>query len=107
MSTDQQTPTLHLDLEPGSHHTGTASLALGASACLALGTLPTLPYLVLLALPFGITAVALGVRTLRRGVATTPGRISSITGVTLGSLGVLGWAALMVLWYLVDQAVSH
>ncbi|MCX4804593.1 hypothetical protein OG594_23685 [Streptomyces sp. NBC_01214] len=107
MSTDQQTPTLHLDLEPGSHHTGTASLVLGASACLALGTLPALPYLVLLALPFGIAAVASGAGALRRGVATTPGRINSITGVTLGSLGVLGWAALMVLWFLVDQAVSH
>ncbi|MEU9160559.1 hypothetical protein AB0D29_09825 [Streptomyces sp. NPDC048424] len=106
MSTDQQTLTGHLDLAESGRHTGMASLVLGVSAFLALGTLSALPYLVLLALPLGIAAVASGVRALRRGVTATSGRIASVTGITLGSLGVLGWAALMVLWYLVDQAVS-
>ncbi|MFF4448290.1 hypothetical protein [Streptomyces sp. NPDC001502] len=101
MSTD------HLDLAPGSQHTGMASLTLGISAFLALGTLPALPYLVLLALPLGVAAVASGIRALRHGAAAPSGRITSVTGIALGSLGILGWAALMVLWYLVDQAVSH
>ncbi|MCX4545784.1 hypothetical protein [Streptomyces sp. NBC_01565] len=107
MSTDQQTLTGHLDLAPSGQHTGMASLVLGVGAFLALGTLPALPYLVLLALPLGIAAIASGVRALRRGVAATSGRITAVTGITLGGLGVLGWAALMVLWYLVDQAVSR
>ncbi|MDX3537741.1 hypothetical protein PV721_25925 [Streptomyces sp. MB09-01] len=107
MSTDQLTVTDQLDHAPGGHQTGMASLALGAGAFLALGTLPALPYLVLLALPLGIAAVVSGVRAMRRGVVATSGRIAAVTGITLGSLGVLGWAALMVLWYLVDQAVSR
>ncbi|WP_404962589.1 hypothetical protein [Streptomyces sp. 147326] len=107
MSTEQLTVTDQLDHAPGGHQTGTASLALGAGAFLALGTLPALPYLVLLALPLGIAAVAYGIRALRRGVAAPSARIASVTGIALGSLGVLGWAALMVLWYLVDQAVSR
>ncbi|MFJ3728573.1 hypothetical protein ACIPYQ_39230 [Streptomyces sp. NPDC090045] len=107
MNTDQPAFTDLLDHAPGGHETGIASLALGAGAFLALGTLPALPYFVLLALPLGIAAVACGVRALRRGAAAPSGRIASVTGIALGSLGVLGWAALMVLWYLVDQAVSH
>ncbi|WP_327411890.1 hypothetical protein [Streptomyces sp. NBC_01233] len=107
MSTDQLTVSDQLDHAPGGHRTGMASLVLGAGAFLVLGTLPALPYLVLLALPLGIAAVTSGVHALRRGVAAPSGRIASVTGITLGSLGVLGWAALMVLWYLVDQAVSR
>ncbi|MFD4870217.1 hypothetical protein [Streptomyces sp. NPDC058412] len=110
MSTDQLTVTDRLDRldrVTGGHQTGMASLVLGACAFLALGTLPAAPYLVLLALPLGIAAVVSGVRALRRGVAAPSGRIASVTGIALGSLGVLGWAALMVLWYLVDQAVSR
>ncbi|WP_405834263.1 MULTISPECIES: hypothetical protein [unclassified Streptomyces] len=107
MSTDQLTVTDPLDHAPGGQQTGMAALALGAGAFLALGTLPALPYLVLLALPLGVAAVVSGRRALRRGVAGPSGRIASVTGIALGSLGVLGWAALMVLWYLVDQAVSR
>ncbi|WP_030761182.1 MULTISPECIES: hypothetical protein [unclassified Streptomyces] len=109
MSTEQQTLTGHIDLDlaSGGHETGMTSLVMGASAFLALGTLPALPYLVLLALPLGIAAVLSGVRALRRGVAVPSGRIASVAGIALGALGVLGWAALMVLWYAVEQAVSR
>ncbi|MFJ3829157.1 hypothetical protein ACIPWI_14445 [Streptomyces sp. NPDC090046] len=97
----------NLDLAPRGSETGMPALALGSSAFLALGTLPVLHYLVLLALPLGIAAIASGVRALRRGVAATSGRIASVTGIMLGALGVLGWAGLMVLWYLLEQATSH
>lgn len=107
MRTDQQTFTGRLDLHADGHHTGMAPLALGAGSFLVLGTLPALPYLVLLALPLGMAAVASGVRGLRRAGAETSGRMASTAGIALGSLGVLGWAALMVLWYMVDHAVSH
>ncbi|MGW6984082.1 hypothetical protein ACWGE1_32350 [Streptomyces sp. NPDC054932] len=107
MSTDQLSTDLDLDLAPRGSETGMTSLALGSGAFLALGALPALPYLVLLALPLGIAAIASGVRALRRGVAATSGRIASVTGITLGSLGVLGWAGLMILWFLLEQALSH
>ncbi|MFD3698800.1 hypothetical protein ACFWUZ_22070 [Streptomyces sp. NPDC058646] len=107
MRSDQLTTTGPLDLAPGGQETGMQPLVLGAAAFLVLGTLPVLPYLVLLALPLGIAAVTSGVRALRRGAAGTAGRVASVTGISLGSLGVLGWAALMILWYLVDQAVSR
>ncbi len=110
MSSDQLTSTGHtghLYSAPTGDRTGMASLALGSGAFLVLGSLPILAYLVLLALPLGVAAVVSGVRALRRGVVGTSGRVASVTGITLGSLGVLGWAGLMVLWYLVDQAVTR
>ncbi|MFD6974692.1 hypothetical protein [Streptomyces sp. NPDC059949] len=106
MSPDQPTPVEHLNGAPGGDGTGMASLALGSGAFLVLGGLPVLPYLVLLALPLGVAAVVSGVRALRRGVVAPSGRVASVAGITLGSLGVLGWVGLMLLWYLVAQAVN-
>lgn len=105
MSTDQLS--CDLDLAPQGSETGMTALALGSGAFLALVTLPVLPHLVLLALPLGIAAITSGVRALRRGVAATSARFASVTGITLGSLGLLGWAGLMALWYLAERAISH
>ncbi|MBT2540721.1 hypothetical protein J7E99_08415 [Streptomyces sp. ISL-44] len=107
MSLDQLTTTDRLDIAPEGHRTGMTSLALGAGAVLVLGSLPILPYLVFLALPLGVAAVVSGVRALRGGVVGPSGRAASVTGITLGSLGLLGWACLTLLWFLVAQAVSH
>ncbi|MEJ8640801.1 hypothetical protein WKI68_03720 [Streptomyces sp. MS1.HAVA.3] len=107
MSPDQLTSTELLNSAPAGDRTGMASLALGSGAFLVLGSLATLPYLVLLALPLGVAAVVSGVRALRRGVVATSGRVASVAGITLGSLGVLGWVGLMVLWYLLAQTVNR
>ncbi|MFB6824430.1 hypothetical protein ACFCXA_22955 [Streptomyces virginiae] len=96
-----------LDLAPRGSETGMTALALGSGAFLVLGSLPVLPFLVLLALPLGVAAITSGVRGLRHGVAATSARFASVPGIALGSLGVLGWVGLMALWYLTEQAVSR
>lgn len=73
MSLDQLTATDRLDITPEGHRTGMTSLALGAGAVLVLGSLPILPYLVLLALPLGVAAVVSGVRALREVWSGRPG----------------------------------